>query len=76
MGEKARLAGLTGYLVRLGSITLIETVKVNGLEPYDYLRHLFTELPKATMFADIEALWPWNVDLTGSLGDATHSVAA
>ncbi len=26
---------------------LIETAKANGLEPYAYLRYLFTELPKA-----------------------------
>jgi transposase len=26
--------------------SLIETAKANGLEPYAYLRHLFTELPK------------------------------
>jgi hypothetical protein len=35
-----------------------------------YLRHVFTELPKATTQAEIEALLPWNVVL------ATQSVAA
>ena len=38
--------------------SLIETAKANQLEPYAYLRHLFTELPKATTVAAIEALLP------------------
>ncbi|MCF6212382.1 MAG: IS66 family transposase [Gammaproteobacteria bacterium] len=38
--------------------SLIETAKVNGLEPYAYLRHLFTELPKADTVEAIEALLP------------------
>lgn len=39
--------------------SLIETAKANGLEPYAYLRRVFTELPRATTVADIEALLPW-----------------
>jgi transposase len=50
--------------------SLIETAKANNLEPYAYLRHVFTELPKATTLAEIEALLPWNMVL------ATQSVAA
>lgn len=38
--------------------SLIETAKANGLEPYDYLRTVFTELPKATSLNDIEVLLP------------------
>jgi transposase len=41
--------------------SLVETAKANGLEPYAYLRQLFTELPKAGVVEDIEALLPWNV---------------
>jgi hypothetical protein len=41
--------------------SLIETAKTNGLEAYDYLRHIFTELPKAKNLDDYEALLPWNV---------------
>jgi len=26
--------------------SLIETAKASGLQPYAYLRHIFTELPK------------------------------
>jgi len=43
--------------------SLIETAKANGLEPYLYLRKLFTELPKATSVEHIEQLLPWRVDL-------------
>lgn len=39
--------------------SLIETAKANGLEPYAYLRRVFTRLPAATTVADIEALLPW-----------------
>ena len=38
--------------------SLIECAKANGLEPYVYLRHVFTELPNAQSLADIEALLP------------------
>ena len=39
--------------------SLNETAKANGLEPYAYPRQVFTELPRATTVADIEALLPW-----------------
>ncbi len=39
--------------------SLIETAKGNGLEPYQYLRRVFTHLPTAASVADIEALLPW-----------------
>ena len=42
--------------------SLIETAKANGLEPYAYLRHLFTELPKATTVEAIEALLPGTIN--------------
>jgi transposase len=41
--------------------SLIETAKANGLEPYAYLRYLFTELPKAETVEAIEALLPCNL---------------
>ena len=43
--------------------SLIETAKANGLDPYQYLRYVFTELPKANSVEQIEALLPWNVNL-------------
>ena len=42
--------------------SLIETAKVCGLEPYAYLRYLYTHLPRATSVEDIEALLPGNID--------------
>ena len=42
--------------------SLIETAKANGLEPYAYLRHLYTALPTATTVETIEALLPGNLD--------------
>jgi len=42
--------------------SLIEAAKANGLEPCIYLRHLFTELPKAETVEAIEALLPGNID--------------
>ena len=37
----------------------MEMAKANGLEPYAYLRRVFTELPAATTVDDIEALLLW-----------------
>jgi len=38
--------------------SLVQCAKVNGLEPYAYLRRVFTELPRAQSLADVEALLP------------------
>ncbi|PIE57616.1 MAG: hypothetical protein CSA33_07150 [Desulfobulbus propionicus] len=43
--------------------SLIETAKANKIEPYAYLRHIFTQLPTANTLADYTALLPWNVTL-------------
>lgn len=43
--------------------SLIETAKANGLEPYAYLRVLFTELPKATTVEEVESFLPGNINL-------------
>jgi len=43
---------------------LIETAKVNGLEPYAYLKRVFTELPNATTLEQIENLLPWNLAIS------------
>jgi hypothetical protein len=44
---------------------LIETAKANGVEPYRYLAHLFSELPQSSIEAGdaVEDLLPWNVEL-------------
>lgn len=73
IGRKAWLFSDTpaGATASARLYSLIETAKANGLEPYAYLRHVFTELPKAVTAEDIEGLLPWNVTLP-----ATHCVAA
>lgn len=44
--------------------SLIQTAKANGLNEYDYLRHVSKELPNAESLEHIEALLPWNVQIT------------
>jgi transposase len=41
--------------------SLIETAKANGLEPYAYLRKVFTQMPVAQSVEHIEALLPFDV---------------
>ncbi|WP_211264645.1 IS66 family transposase [Gynuella sunshinyii] len=43
--------------------SLIETAKANDLNVYEYLQHVFKELPNAQSVEHIEALLPWNVQL-------------
>ena len=73
MGRKAWLFSDTprGAEASARLYGLIETAKANGLVPYDYLKRLFAELPKAQTLADIEALLPWAIRQP-----ATRSVAA
>ncbi|MGE8313851.1 MAG: IS66 family transposase [Pseudomonas putida] len=40
--------------------SLVETAKVNGQEPYTWLRHVLERLPHASSVAGYEALLPWN----------------
>lgn len=40
--------------------SLIVTARQNGIEPYEYLRLVYAELPKAASVDDIERLLPWN----------------
>ena len=63
LGCKNRLfsASVKGVQASANLYSLIETAKANGLEPYAYLRHLFTELPKTETVKAIEALLPGNL---------------
>jgi transposase len=38
--------------------SLVETAKAHGLNPHKYLKHIFTELPKAETIKQIESLLP------------------
>ncbi len=46
--------------------TVIETAKINNIEPYQYLRSVFTRLPQAESVEAVEELLPWNIDLLES----------
>ena len=39
--------------------SIIETAKANGVEPYTYLKLLFTQLPSCKTAEDVESLLPW-----------------
>lgn len=43
--------------------SLIESAKMNGIEPYDYFCHILAKLPYATTVEQLEELLPWNVKL-------------
>ncbi len=51
-------ASVKGVKASANLYSLIETAKANNLEPYAYLRHVFTELPQADTVDSIEALLP------------------
>lgn len=42
--------------------SILQTARGNGLDPYAYMRHLLTELPKAQTAAQIEKLLPYKID--------------
>ena len=44
--------------------SLVQCAKANGLEPYAYLRRVFTNLPRAQSLGDIEALLPTRIKPT------------
>lgn len=52
-----------GAMASANLYSLIETAKPNGIEPYQYLRTVFTRLPHARTADHYEALLPWRVAL-------------
>ncbi len=44
--------------------SLVETAKANSVNPYEYLKHVFTELPNRSREDDLADLLPWNVILS------------
>ena len=65
MGRKAWLFSdsVAGVNALANLYSLVETAKQHGLEPYAYLREVFTKLPGATTVEAIEALLPGNIRL-------------
>ncbi|MDZ7923267.1 MAG: transposase domain-containing protein, partial [Marinagarivorans sp.] len=43
--------------------SIIESAKVNGVEPRHYIEYLLTELPKRNVGDDVTDLLPWAVTL-------------
>lgn len=62
IGRKAWLFSDTpkGATASAQIYSLVETAKINGQEPYTWLRHVLERLPHAQTVADYEALLPWN----------------
>ena len=62
IGRKAWLFSDTpkGAAASAQIYSLVETAKVNGQEPYTWLRHVLERLPQAESVEDVEALLPWN----------------
>lgn len=44
--------------------SLVRTAVANGLNPYKYLKHIFTELPKMRRAEEVTSLLPWNLEST------------
>jgi hypothetical protein len=42
--------------------TLIESAKLNGVEPYAYLHALLEKLPATITFRNWNSLLPWNLN--------------
>ena len=61
LGRKAFLFADTpaGAKALANLYSLVQTAQANDLEPWAYLKQVFTELPQATTLAQIEALLPW-----------------
>ena len=62
IGRKAWLFSDTpkGAAASAQIYSLVETAKVNGQEPYTWLRQVLERLPQAESVEDFEALLPWN----------------
>jgi hypothetical protein len=62
IGRKAWLFSDTpkGATASAQIYSLIETAKVNGQEPYTWLRHVLERLSQAQSVGNYEALLPWN----------------
>jgi hypothetical protein len=58
--------GLEVRYLRLPDYSLIETAKANGLEPYNYILHVLSNIATADTVEKLEALLPWNVKDIGS----------
>ena len=49
---------VAGAISSASIYSFIETAKANGIEPYVYLKMIFTELPQANSLEEVEPLLP------------------
>ena len=63
VGRKAWLFADSSQGAKASAVcySIVETAKLNGLEPYDYLHTVLTKLPYAETVEQIESLLPWNI---------------
>jgi len=63
IGRKAWLFADTPRGARASATcySLIETARINGLDPHSYLRHVLAHIGEADTVEKLEALLPWNV---------------
>jgi transposase len=63
VGRKSWLFADTPHGARASATcySLVETAKINGLEPYAYLKHVLERIADADTVEKLEALLPWNV---------------
>jgi len=52
-------ASLAGAESSAALYSLVSMARAHGLNPFEYLKAVFTEIPRATTLADVEALLPW-----------------
>jgi len=52
-------ASVDGAKASANLYSLIETAKANGLEPYAYLKRVFTEMPNIVDYGDVDRLLPY-----------------
>ena len=63
VGRKAWLFADSSQGAKASAVcySIVETAKLNGLEPYEYLHTVLTKLPYAETVKQIESLFPWNI---------------
>ena len=49
-----------GAIAGANLLSLIETAKIHGLNPYNYLQYLFTKFPNAKTLEQLEGLLPYH----------------
>lgn len=56
--------------------SLVLSARANGIEPLEYLTHIYTQIPAATTVEQYEALLPWNVKESLKKSSATPLITA